>query len=44
MRSVADTQREALQRESTAVTVEQRVERAFLLGDDDLAATHRCRQ
>ena len=38
MRSVADTQREALRRENAAMTAEQRVERAFFLGDDDLAS------
>jgi hypothetical protein len=37
MRSVADTHREALRRENAAMTTEQRVERAFILGDDDLA-------
>jgi hypothetical protein len=37
MRSVADTHREALQRENAAMTTQQRVERAFILGDDDLA-------
>jgi hypothetical protein len=38
MGSVADDQREAGRREDAARTAEQRIDRAFELGEDDLAS------
>jgi hypothetical protein len=38
MRSVADELRESSRRADAMLTPEQRVNRAFVLGDDDLAA------
>jgi hypothetical protein len=37
MGSVADDQREAGRREDAALTADQRIDRAFELGEDDLA-------
>jgi hypothetical protein len=38
MRSVADDLRAATRRADAALTAEERVDRAFRLGDDDIAA------